>query len=73
MTLVVGYADCDIGFMVGDTLLSHQDFRLPDDVGPVNGEFHSLKIQILNGAVDGAREGFLCHLGNACLVSLARP
>jgi hypothetical protein len=51
MTLVVGHADDDIGFMVGDTLLSHQYFRLSGDVGPVNGEFHSLKIQILSGGV----------------------
>lgn len=57
MTLLVGYADCEIGFMVGDILLSHQDFRLPDDVGPVNGEFHSLKIQILDGAVAVAFAG----------------
>lgn len=51
MTLVVAYADNDIGFMVGDTLLSHELFQLKDDIGPVNGEFHSLKIQILSGSV----------------------
>ncbi|MET4217084.1 hypothetical protein ACVWWG_003670 [Bradyrhizobium sp. LB7.2] len=47
MTLVVGYAGTDNCFMVGDTLLSHEHFALKGDVGPVNGEFHSLKIQIL--------------------------
>jgi hypothetical protein len=57
MTLVVGHADDDIGFMVGDTLLSHQYFRLSGDVGPVNGEFHSLKIQILSGGVAVAFAG----------------
>ncbi len=51
MTLVIGYADSDIGFMVGDTLLSHEHFQLKGDLGPVNGEFHSLKIQILNGSI----------------------
>jgi len=43
MTLVVAHADSDISFMVGDTLLSHEHFRLKGDIGPVNGEFHSLK------------------------------
>ncbi len=57
MTLVVGYADSTICYLVGDTLLSHQDFRLPGDVGPVNGEFHSLKIQILTGRVAVAFAG----------------
>ncbi|HEV7602938.1 MAG TPA: hypothetical protein VGO49_22110 [Bradyrhizobium sp.] len=51
MTLVVGYADEEIGFLVGETLLSHQYFQLADDVGPVNSEFHSLKIQILSGNI----------------------
>ena len=46
MTLVIGYADADIGFLVGDTLLSPEHFQLLGDIGPVNGEFHSLKIQI---------------------------
>jgi hypothetical protein len=57
VTLVIGYADNDIGFMVGDTLLSHEHFRLKDDVGPVNGEFHSLKIQILSGSIAVAFAG----------------
>jgi hypothetical protein len=49
MSLVIAYARHDIGFMVGDTFLSHEHFELGDDIGPVNGEFHSLKIQVLNG------------------------
>lgn len=49
MTLVVAHAEPDICFMVGDTLLSHEHFALKGDIGPVNGEFHSLKIQILTG------------------------
>lgn len=57
MTLVVAHADGDIGFMVGDTLLSHEHFRLKEDVGPVNGEFHSLKIQILSGSIAVAFAG----------------
>jgi hypothetical protein len=57
MTLVVGYADEEIGFLVGDTLLSHQYFQLADDVGPVDGEFHSLKIQILSGNIAVAFAG----------------
>ena len=57
MTLVIAHADGDIGFMVGDTLLSHEHFRLKDDIGPVNGEFHSLKIQILSGSVAVAFAG----------------
>ncbi|MBR0896024.1 hypothetical protein JQ616_13775 [Bradyrhizobium tropiciagri] len=34
---------------IASTLSSHEHFQLHDDVGPVNGEFHSLKIQILSG------------------------
>ncbi|MDT9702618.1 hypothetical protein, partial [Streptomyces sp. P17] len=49
MTLVVAHAEPDICFMVGDTLLSHEHFTLKGDIGPVNGEFHSLKIQIVTG------------------------
>jgi hypothetical protein len=57
MTLVIGYVDSDIGFMVGDTLLSHEHFRLKGDLGPVNSEFHSLKIQVLNGSIAVAFAG----------------
>lgn len=49
MTLVVAHADQDICFMVGDTLLSHESFELKGNLGPVNGEFHSLKVLILSG------------------------
>jgi hypothetical protein len=57
MSLVIAHARNDIGFMVGDTLLSHEHFQLCDDIGPVNGEFHSLKIQVLNGAIAVAFAG----------------
>jgi hypothetical protein len=57
VTLVIAYADSDIGFMVGDTLLSHECFPLKGDIGPVNGEFHSLKIQIMNGSIAVAFAG----------------
>jgi len=48
MTLVLGAAADDIGFLISDTLLSFE-FELKGHVGPVNGEFHALKIQILDG------------------------
>jgi hypothetical protein len=57
MSLVIAHAQDNIGFMVGDTLLSHEHFQLSDDIGPVNGEFHSLKIQVLNGATAVAFAG----------------
>jgi hypothetical protein len=50
MTLVVGCATPDIGYLVADTLLSFE-FDLKGRAGPVNGEFHALKIQILNPLV----------------------
>jgi hypothetical protein len=57
MSLVIAHALDDICFMVGDTLLSRERFQLRDDIGPVNGEFHSLKIQVLNGAAAVAFAG----------------
>lgn len=57
MTLVVAHASPGICFMVGDTLLSHANFQLKGDIGPVNGEFHSLKIQILSGGLAVAFAG----------------
>jgi hypothetical protein len=57
MTLVIAHADSDICFLVGDTLLSHEHFRLKEDIGPVSGEFHSLKIQILSGSIAVAFTG----------------
>jgi len=53
LTLVVAYCADDICFMVGDTLVTHAHFELKGDLGPVNGEFHSLKIQILSGSLGG--------------------
>jgi hypothetical protein len=57
MSLVIAHARDDIGFMVGETLLSHDRLQLRDDIGPVNGEFHSLKIQVLNGTIAVAFAG----------------
>jgi len=50
MTLMVAMANDDLGFVVGDTVLSPLLEVKGNPVGPVNGEFHGLKIQILNGA-----------------------
>lgn len=47
MTLVVGCATPDIGFLVADTLLSFE-IHLNGRTGQVNGETHALKIQVLN-------------------------
>ena len=49
MTLIVAMANDDIGFMVGDTVLTPLLEVQGNPVGPVNGEFHGLKIQILDG------------------------
>lgn len=48
MTLIVGYANEDIGFLVGETLLVPLLEVKGNPVGPVNGEFHGLKIQIID-------------------------
>ncbi len=47
MTLVVGRVTSDIGFLVGDTLLSFE-YDLKGVERLVNGESHTLKILILN-------------------------
>src|SRR6202043_497285 len=51
MTLVYGVATAEIGFLVGDTLVSFEREYGNRDVmgqgGPVNGEAHVLKIHIL--------------------------
>jgi hypothetical protein len=47
MTLVIGCATPDIGFLVAGTLLS-VELKLKGHEGPVNGKFHALKVQILN-------------------------
>jgi len=51
MTLIVGMANADIGFLVGDTLLTPLLEIKGNRAGIVNGEFHGLKIQILNDQV----------------------
>jgi hypothetical protein len=56
MTLVVGCATPDIGYLVADTLLSFE-FDLKGRTGPVNGESHALKIQILNSTTAVAFAG----------------
>ena len=47
MTLIIGHASEDIGFLVGDTLLSFQN-QHHDQKKPINGQAHALKIRILN-------------------------
>src|ERR1700720_4667611 len=47
MTLIEGCVTPDIGFLVADTLLSFP-FDLKGRTGPVNGESHALKIQVLS-------------------------
>ncbi len=49
MTLVYAAAVPDIGFMVSDTLLEPLIEIKRNPTGPVNGQFHALKVQILNG------------------------
>jgi hypothetical protein len=49
VTLIVGLANADVGFLVGETLLTPLVDIKGNPIGPVNGEFHGLKIQILNG------------------------
>jgi hypothetical protein len=51
MTLIVGMANADIVFLVGDTLLTPMLEIKGNPAGAVNGEFHGLKIQILNDQV----------------------
>lgn len=46
MTLIVGYADEGIGFLVGDTLLSYP-IEKPNPREPLIEKYHALKIQIL--------------------------
>jgi len=56
VTLVVGGATPEIGFLVADTLLTFE-FQLKGHRGPVNGQFHALKIQILKSNVAVAFAG----------------
>src|SRR4051812_7919700 len=48
MTLIVAAATADIGFLVSDTLITTLMHIKGNPTGPVNGEFHALKVQILN-------------------------
>ena len=47
MTLVVGYGDSDIGFLVADSLLTPA-MATNFDKGPIAGKLHGLKIQIIH-------------------------
>jgi hypothetical protein len=48
MTLIVAVATSDIGFMVSDTLVTTLMHIKGNPTGPVNGEFHALKVQIID-------------------------
>lgn len=48
MTIAVGQASPDIGFLVADTLLTTPLEVKGNPAGPVNNNFHALKIQILD-------------------------
>jgi hypothetical protein len=52
MTLIYGVATAEIGFLVGDTLVSFEreygNRKFMGQTGPVNGEAHVLKIHILD-------------------------
>lgn len=50
MTLVLGYADKEIGFLVADSLLTPAVAN-NIETGPVAGQFHGLKIQIIHPTV----------------------
>lgn len=56
MTLILGHASSDIGFLVADTLLSFPNARY-DPRNPIIEKFHALKIQILNSDVAVAFAG----------------
>ena len=43
MTLIVAMANVDIGFMIGETLLTPLLEVKGNPIGPVNGEFHGLR------------------------------
>jgi len=47
MSLVVGYADKEIACLVADTLLTFPFHMKDRTAGPVNGQYHALKIHIL--------------------------
>ena len=56
MTLVIGHATREIGFLIADTLLS-SPVPLRGDDGPINGVSHTLKIHILSGRLAVAFAG----------------
>ena len=56
MTLILGHASSDIGFLVADTLLSFTNARY-DPRNPLIEKFHALKIQILSSDVAVAFAG----------------
>lgn len=56
MTLIIGYADKDIGFLVGDTLLSYPIEKY-NPREPFIEKYHGLKIQILTPDVAVAFAG----------------
>jgi hypothetical protein len=47
MTLIVAAATADIGFLVSDTLVTTLIHIKGNPTGPINGEFHALKVQIV--------------------------
>jgi hypothetical protein len=50
MTYIVARASPEIGFMISDTLVTPL-FSIKGQVGPVNGQYHALKIQIFDGDI----------------------
>ena len=63
MTLVVGYADEHIEFLIADSLLTPTMAHLVGQE-PVSGEFHGLKVQIIDPNV---AVGFSSNNGRAAL------
>jgi hypothetical protein len=51
MTLIVAAATPDIGFFLSDTLVTTLIHIKGNPTGPINGEFHALKVQILGPQV----------------------
>lgn len=56
MTLIIGHATREIGFLIADTLLS-SPVTLRGDEGPFNGARHTLKVHILSGRLAVAFAG----------------
>lgn len=48
MTYIVARASPEIGFMISDTLIT-LPFTIKGQHGPINGQYHALKVQILDG------------------------